>query len=40
LFAAWGVVNSPANFVRTTSSPAVDGEDLAYMLAAWGECPD
>ena len=40
LLAAWGVVNSPANFVRTTSSPAVDGEDLSYMLAAWGPCPD
>lgn len=40
LLAAWGVVNSPANLVRTTSSPAVDGEDLAHMLAAWGPCPN
>jgi hypothetical protein len=38
VLAAWGTVNSPANLIRSTTSPAVDGEDLAFLLAAWGPC--
>lgn len=38
LLAAWGTVNSPANFIRNSESPEVDGFDLAVLLTAWGTC--